>query len=216
MTKPLQYITDHRIAQALGHPLRVAILSRLEYGPSSPVELARTLGANVENLSYHVRKLRDLGFIEAQEHVLVRGAVKHVYRLVARPHIDDKVWGELPAAVREALVASSMQESWRMAAAAVAQSGFDRPDAVTSRMPLRLDNEGFREVSAMVCELLARLPDVEERAAQRLHDDETLECNGTLVTLFFESPDVGNVGANADPDGRRESTSDHARARTLR
>jgi len=144
----------------------------------------------------------------------VRGAVKHVYRLVARPHIDDKVWGELPAAVREALVASSMQESWRVAGAAIAQRGFDRPEAVMSRLPLRLDDEGFREVSAMVCELLARLPDVEQRAAQRLHDDETLESNGTLVTLFFESPSMGSVSANVPPDRHRESTSGHARART--
>jgi DNA-binding transcriptional ArsR family regulator len=214
MTKPIHHITDHRVAQALGHPLRVAVLSQLENGPSSPVELSRTIGANVENLSYHVRKLRDLGFIEAQEHVLVRGAVKHVYRLVARPQIDDDVWAQMPSAAREALLASSMQESWRMAAAAAAQGGMNRPDVIAARFALHLDDQGFKEVSSMVADLLERIQEAEQRAAKRLHDDGTLQCNGTLVTLFFETPDMAVLGADARADGHHDSTRHGARQHT--
>lgn len=188
MSKPVENISDHRIAQALAHPLRVSVLSRLEQGPSSPVELARALNVQLENLSYHVRKLRDLGFVEMSDHQYVRGAVKHVYRLVARPHIDETAWQQLPRAAKEAIWASSMQESWRLATAAIEQGGMDRQDSYVVRSSLTLDDEGFEEIAGLLADFLERADDVERRACQRLARHGVRQCNGTLVTLFFETP----------------------------
>src|SRR3954462_4725495 len=100
MSKPITEIDDPRLVKALAHPLRVRILSVLEQGSATPKQIATNLGVQLENLSYHVRALRDLGFIKLEERRMVRGAVEHRYALAARPRITAEAWNQLPAGVR--------------------------------------------------------------------------------------------------------------------
>src|SRR5689334_20497619 len=51
-------------ARALAHPLRARALELLTRSPASPQELAKDLGAPLTIVSYHVRMLAHLGFIE--------------------------------------------------------------------------------------------------------------------------------------------------------
>ena len=82
MSKAINDIDDPRLVKALAHPLRVRILGLLEHRTLSPKQLAEELGLPVENVSYHVRTLRRLGFIK-----LVRkkdGPVVGVHMIGAR------------------------------------------------------------------------------------------------------------------------------------
>ena len=63
--KPYSDINDPRLIKALAHPLRVRILSILETRDmASPNEMADELGVSLGVLSYHVRRLLALGFLE--------------------------------------------------------------------------------------------------------------------------------------------------------
>lgn len=70
------------VIAALGHPLRRAILRRLENnanGGLSPSDLAKELNAPLPNLSYHVRTLVESGVLKLVKTKPRRGAVEHYY-----------------------------------------------------------------------------------------------------------------------------------------
>lgn len=71
--------------KAMNHPLRLAILAAVEEsGGSTPRLLARQLDAQLENLSYHVRTLRDGGMLRLTRRRMVKGAVEHRYVVTDR------------------------------------------------------------------------------------------------------------------------------------
>jgi DNA-binding transcriptional ArsR family regulator len=71
-----------RYAKAIAHPKRLEILAILEARQASPNEIAGELGAALSLVSYHVRKLRELGLIELANTTPRRGAVEHYYRAI--------------------------------------------------------------------------------------------------------------------------------------
>ncbi|MFL5898693.1 MAG: helix-turn-helix domain-containing protein [Solirubrobacterales bacterium] len=82
--------------KAMEHPLRARILRTLvERGVMSPAELTRALGADLSDVSYHVRRLEELECAELVETRPVRGAVEHFYRAIERHLIDTDEWEQL-------------------------------------------------------------------------------------------------------------------------
>ncbi len=96
-------IDDPRLVKALAHPIRMKILNILDERTATPKELAEVLGLPLENVSYHVRTLKDFGFIKLERTRQVRGAVEHHYKLAGRPRVGNKLWAQVPRVVQEAL-----------------------------------------------------------------------------------------------------------------
>ncbi|MEA2295414.1 MAG: hypothetical protein QOE86_3053 [Solirubrobacteraceae bacterium] len=199
MSKPITDIDDPRLVKALAHPVRVRILSLLEHRTATPKELAIALDVPLENLSYHVRALRDFGFIKLEERRMVRGAVEHHYRLEARPRITASAWERLPAVVREALDAATLAQIADVISRAAAQGRMERAESHIARQSVRLDEQGFAEASALVTETLDRLAEIEVRAEQRLNHQEAAEVPAVLIAMLFDAPDPV-AAAPAPPD----------------
>jgi DNA-binding transcriptional ArsR family regulator len=75
-----------RMFAALGHPLRLVIVSTLasNSGPLSPVAIERLMGNDtpgLPNLSYHTRQLRAAGLIRQRKTAARRGAIEHYFSL---------------------------------------------------------------------------------------------------------------------------------------
>lgn len=71
-----------QLGRALGHPLRVEILTALLFkDEASPRELAGLLGQPLGTVSYHVRYLVTLDMLQLERMVPRRGAVQHFYSL---------------------------------------------------------------------------------------------------------------------------------------
>lgn len=69
------------LLQALGHPMRRAILREMnDEDPISPSELAPLLEDSVSTVSYHFRMLGRGAAVELVEERQVRGATQHFYR----------------------------------------------------------------------------------------------------------------------------------------
>ena len=82
-----------QLGRALGHPLRVEILTALlQRDEASPRDLAAELDQPLGTVSYHVRYLVSLDMVELQRMVPRRGAVQHFYSL------KDELRRLLPAA----------------------------------------------------------------------------------------------------------------------
>lgn len=73
---------DQRLLKALAHPLRARALPLFADGPISPIQVARQLEVDVSHIAYHIRVLRNLGFIELVETRQRRGALEHFYRAI--------------------------------------------------------------------------------------------------------------------------------------
>jgi DNA-binding transcriptional ArsR family regulator len=159
---------DAQFARVLSHPLRPQILQLLtHWGEASPSRLANELQVPLGTLSYHVRLLRDTGWIEQVRTEPRRGAIEHFYRAIARPLIDDARWERLPLVVRRRLAAMTIGQIVESAALAVSAGGFDRAGAHVDRLPLVLDEQGWRELSDLLAGTLEQAAHIQERSSAR-------------------------------------------------
>jgi len=160
----------------------------LERGSATPKQMARELGVNLENLSYHVRTLRDFGFIELERKRQVRGAVEHFYRLGARPQITPAAWEQLPAVVREALDHASIQSVFQTVRAAAEQDKLSRPESHIDREYAVFDEQGFADASVVVTEALDKIAEIEKASKARLRGNHEAEVPAIIVMMLFDAP----------------------------
>ena len=188
--KPFGDITDPKVAKALAHPLRTRILAALEDRTASPSQLAAELDVPLGVLSYHVRRLAALGFLELVRRVPRRGAVEHYYTAKVRPRITDEAWGGAPAIVKQAMLGASLDQLGTYVSEAAAAGGFDSAESRLSRTRLQVDEQGWREMATELEASFQRLLEIERQCQQRLAQpdggDTTLDT--TVVSMLFRSP----------------------------
>lgn len=168
-TSDRRRLESERLMKAMSHPLRAAILRILNERTASPAELARELDDHLHNVSYHTKRLEQLGCIELVKERHVRGAVEHFYRATARALVDSSEWEELDPVIKEDLVGESMQKILDdfVASAKARIVGADK-DFWLTRTPLVLDEEGLQEAKAIHARAAEELQEVEARSTERL------------------------------------------------
>jgi DNA-binding transcriptional ArsR family regulator len=207
--KPYSDINDPRLIKALAHPLRVRILSILETRDmASPNEMADELGVSLGVMSYHVRRLHALGFLELVKRTPRRGAIEHHYRAKARPHVTDEGWAETPSIVKRAMVGASLQQITGFINAAAAQGGFDRGDAHLSRTVVALDEEGWKELAGELARLMERVDQLQDEALERVksagEDAEAALRRSAAVLMLFDAEGVPEHDPARDANGGEE------------
>jgi DNA-binding transcriptional ArsR family regulator len=211
--KPLISITDPRLVKALAHPLRLQILSIVEQRTASPKELAREIGAPLTHVSYHVRQLAELGVIKLVRTTPRRGAVEHHYRMEARPSITEEAWRDAPEIAKQALIGAVLGQVSAQVNAAAAEAGFSREGAHLSRLPLKLDEQGWNEVSKALADVVSELEGIQAEANKRtkgVHDERT---SAMAVTMLFEAVEDRAPASKSDAGRRRRPTSSSSSAR---
>ncbi|HVX32069.1 MAG TPA: helix-turn-helix domain-containing protein [Solirubrobacterales bacterium] len=157
------------LAAIVTHPLRRRIwYAMAEQRPISPRELADVLHEPVNDVAYHVRRLRDFGIIELAGTQPVRGATQHFYRTVLRPSLTNEEVAELDRDEANASATNILQIQFADAAAAL-ESGtlVERPEHYVFRLPANLDEEGWQEFHAIFAEAAERLYEAEARCVER-------------------------------------------------
>ena len=188
MTKTKRGV-DQRLVRAIGHPLRLRLLTIFNERVASPSDLAAELGEPIGNVSYHTRILARLGCVELVKTKQVRGAVEHYYRAVVRPVFSDDDWAELPLSIRKSLAGAVLTEIADDMSASASEGGFDRDDVHLSRTPLTLDQQGWQELNELLQELGERALEIQAQSAARLQSDGVQESEAAaLVLMLFEPP----------------------------
>lgn len=156
----------------VSHPLRRRIWDAITEQPVSPRELADQMGVPVNDVAYHVRRLRDLGVIELARTQPVRGATQHFYRALRRPHLSDEEVEAL-GPERATQDASHVFKLEFADAAASLEVGklVERPEHYVFRLPVTLDEEGWQEFSAILAEAADRLYEAEARCVDRRREN---------------------------------------------
>lgn len=181
-----------RLRRALGHPLRMRVLMRLNEAVRSPVQLATELEEPLNTVAYHVRVLVDLGFLELVRTEPRRGATEHFYRAQQRAFLTDEDWAALPDGTRGQISASVLQQLWGDVAQSVARGTFDAElDRHLSFTPLVLDRQGWEELRDAADELLNTALRLQAESAGRINaaagDAEVLAAR--LAVMNYTGPD---------------------------
>jgi DNA-binding transcriptional ArsR family regulator len=168
-TSDRRRLESERLMKAMSHPLRASILRVLNERTASPAELARELDDHLHNVSYHTKRLEQLGCIELVKERQVRGAVEHFYRATARAMVDTSEWEALDPVIKEDVVGQTMQAILDdfIASAKAKIVGADKEFWLT-RTPMVLDDEGLGEAKAIHQRAFEELQEVEARSAERL------------------------------------------------
>ncbi|HET7589140.1 MAG TPA: helix-turn-helix domain-containing protein [Solirubrobacterales bacterium] len=182
---------DQRLLMALGHPVRAEALGILNTRVASPAQIARSLGLDVSNVSYHVRRLLEYECIELVETRAARGATEHFYRGVAHKYLDEGFWTKLSGSVRSAISLTALRIAFGAIRDAVFAGTFDRrKDRHLSVVTYDLDGQGWEEISGLYLETLDRTMEIAAESAERLGEGRPRGkgLRATFVQVAFESP----------------------------
>jgi DNA-binding transcriptional ArsR family regulator len=194
---------DQRLVRAIGHPLRLRLLTIFNERVASPSDLAAELGEPIGNVSYHTRILARLGCVELVKTKQVRGAVEHYYRAVVRPVFSDDDWAELPMSIRKSLAGAVLTEIADDMGAAANEGGFDRDEVHLSRTVLTLDQQGWQELNERLQEVGDQALEIQAQSAARLQSDGAKNSEAAaLVLMLFEPP--SSQGKTDDRKAKRQ------------
>lgn len=210
--KEITNLNDPNLVRAVAHPLRARILDILQERRASPRELADELGAPLGTVSYHVRTLAGLELIKLVKKTPRRGAIEHHYEAVSVARVSDEDWATMPAIVKDAMVASALQEVGRSVNDAASRGGFDRPNAQLTRTPLTLDERGWDQLADAMAKLIARAEQIQDESSERLRrKNRTAEVQSALVMMLFQTNPAVD-GPPAPEAQRRHGTRSARRA----
>jgi len=189
-TKPAEDRLGPTLGTVVGHPLRARCLTLLAEAELSPKEIADRLGAELDDVSYHVRTLKRMGAVELVAQEPVRGAVRHVYRAVVRPMVSDADYARLPTAHRQDFSRWILELSLAEAAIALDAGTFaGRPDHHVSRFPARVDEQGWNDIASIYDRALEEARDAAAASAERMSQDPSRPGIDARVTAsVFEMP----------------------------
>jgi DNA-binding transcriptional ArsR family regulator len=196
---------DQRLVRAIGHPLRLRLLTIFNERVASPSDLAAELGEPIGNVSYHTRILARLGCVELVKTKQVRGAVEHYYRAVVRPVFSDDDWAELPLSIRKSLAGAVLTEIADDMGASANAGGFDRDDVHLSRTVVALDRQGWQELNEALQGVAERALEIQAESAARLQGDGATDSEAAALVLMLFEPSA--EGKSAGRRTKRQAAS---------
>jgi DNA-binding transcriptional ArsR family regulator len=181
--------TENRI-KAMSHPLRASILRILTEQTASPAEMARELGEELSNVSYHTKQLVGFECAELVSTRPVRGALEHFYRATERHLIDTEEWEELDPVIAEDLVCEFMQKILDdfVASARAGIIGSDENFHLT-RTRMVLDEQGMEEALEAHERARQEIVEIQTRSAARMLESGEKGTNVSTAQGCFKLPD---------------------------
>jgi DNA-binding transcriptional ArsR family regulator len=173
---------DQRLVMSVAHPLRIGILEALTDHVASPNAVAEKLGENLPSVAYHTRALGKLGALELVDTARRRGAIEHFYKATPRAFLGDQDWRKVPPSLLGGVSAATLQTFLDKAIAALDAGTLDgRDDTVFRWMPLSLDEEGWKEVVAIMEEATKLMLAAHQRSQDRLNENGEQATVSTVV-----------------------------------
>ncbi len=189
MTEAVKKGSESTLGALVSHPTRVKSYVILAERVASPNEIALELGLGVGHVSYHVKKLAELGVVDLIDVRPVRGANEHFYKAAKRPIVYDADFAEMTPEERDELTRYTLQLHLTDAARALDAGTFDgRTNRCLIRMQMQVDEAGFAELNELHEEMYERKLEIEARSAERMAAGEKTSIPTVDTAMFFELP----------------------------
>jgi hypothetical protein len=175
------------------HDLRRQIWDRLVEGVASPKEIADELGADLDDVSYHTRRLVELDCAEKVSEKKVRGAVQHFYRATKQVVLDDEEWLQLlrdNPRLAEHQIGTFMQvqlDDYRKSILAGVLGSDDR--FLIDRTPVVVDEAGCNRILEELDRFEREtLPEIVRESAERRSDTGADRIHMSVCLSAFKTP----------------------------
>lgn len=190
MKRDRSEVIDQRMVKALAHPLRVKILEILTERVASPNRLSDDLDAGLSHVAYHTRALDRYGCLELVDTAKRRGATEHFYKAAPNSFIGDRVWRRVPKALLGGVSGATLQSFMDRAVAALEAGTIDgREDTTLYWMPVQLDEEGWKEVTATMEETVNKVLAAEAESRRRIARRKGRGAISAIIGVAsFETP----------------------------
>lgn len=201
-------LVDHAWMRVLGHRGRVKILSILNERVASPKELEQVVDEGLSQISYHIRVLREEGFIEQDRTEQRRGAIEHYYRATQRALLPADAWQNLSPSMMQGISVGILREFFEDAEASMEAGIFDDPTSHLSWTPLVLDEEGWDRVAEILKNTMDEVFDAQVETSERMAAKGSKEegMSVTVTLAGFLSARNPKEGKKAPATKRRYST----------
>jgi DNA-binding transcriptional ArsR family regulator len=172
------------MVRSAAHPVRAKALSMMAERPSSPKEIAAAVGKPIGNVTYHIRELEKARMVMLVDEKKRGGATEHFYLATT---IDDEASNRLDPRQREVLARTGLHLIIADATQAVETGTLSsRSDTQMARIPLYLDEEGWREIRDLYVATLDATLAAAARSAKRLDEDGGDGFGALAVAMLFE------------------------------
>jgi len=156
------------LLRALSHPFRVQALHVMNQREASPKEVAYKVGCQISTMSYHVRQLEKVGFVELVREEKRRGAIEHFYRGTGRAIFHADEWVLIPEPIRAAIVGMELTVTGELLSASLGTETFERrADRHHSLHQEVVDEKGWKEAMKVLEIAMEGILKVKQRSAER-------------------------------------------------
>jgi DNA-binding transcriptional ArsR family regulator len=187
--RPRAELISPQLAAAMSHPTRVLAMTVLNERTASPRQIATEIGEPLNNVTYHVNQLRDLGCIELVRTEAARGGrvLERFYRAAQRIYFDEDSWNVLSERERLGVTGVAMKIVAKDLAVSMASGAFSSADgAHVSRSVPQVDSEGWQELIELAERNNQEIIRIEERVAERASQQGSVpSIDARVVTLQF-------------------------------
>jgi hypothetical protein len=185
-------LVSSRLVAAMSHPIRFHAMTALVEKAATPAQVAEMIGEPLNNVTYHIKVLVDLGCVELVRTQPAWGGrvLEHVYKATQRAYLDAAAWDQLSETEKLTVVNSVMRLiSEDIASAMFHGTFYDPDDNHLSRTPMALDRSGWEEVIALLDTASEGLTEIQERVNQRAADPaETMLAKVEIIQFRSPSP----------------------------
>ncbi len=187
--KKLKQVIDPTLAKACTHPLRGHIwVTLFERGILSPSDVADELGLEVEDVSYHFRKLHRQELARLVQVVRRRGFDEHIYEPMAPAlRFDDADWMALPAGIRSTFSGEMLKQIIEELIEALKSGSFDARNRHLSRSWMLVDERGLEEAMQVAKTTLEHFEAIHKRCAGRLKTSSDTGIPVSIAMAVFQT-----------------------------
>jgi DNA-binding transcriptional ArsR family regulator len=190
--KAAQHAYEARMVRSAAHPIRAKALAMMAARPTSPKEVAAAVGKPIGNVAYHIRELERAQMVMLVDEKKRGGATEHFYVATT---MDDVASNRIDSDQRALIARRGLHLIIADAAQAVEAGTFtSRPDGQMARIPLWVDEEGWREIRDLYAGALKDALAAAARSAKRLDESGSDGFRALAVAMLFEmagEPDRG-------------------------
>lgn len=184
-------LIDDRVAAAMSHPTRLRAMNVFWEREASPREIAAELGEPINNVTYHVKQLLELGCIELVAERPARGGrvVEHFYKAVSSSTFWDAELEQLGSEEKETLDLAILKlMAGDLGEALLSGSYFELEDNNLVRIPMLVDAEGWTEAKEILERAFEELMALRETIANRVAISGEEPVPTKINIIQFKSP----------------------------
>lgn len=200
---------DKAVVKGLANTVRNQILAILNERRGSATELSKELGLDFGEVNYEMEVLRKAKLIKKVGHRRRGGGTEIFYVATARSYLDPSEWPEVADPIKAGLRASLFQNLWIDAVTAITEETFDSlEDAHMSWSPMIVDEQGWKELTAILLGAMEEALEVHQNCAERLiaTDAEGISCTVSILG-YPSAAEKRKVGLPADAKQLADLTS---------